>query len=74
MDRYVGLDAHAKTCTLAVLSRSGKRLRSMVVETNGRALVEAVKGVSGDVHLCLEEGTQSAGFTRFCLPTLASWW
>ena len=43
MDRYVGLDAHAKTCTLAVLSRSGKRLRSMVVETNGRALVEAVK-------------------------------
>jgi hypothetical protein len=58
MDRYVGLDAHGKTCTLAVLSRSGKRLRSMVVETNGRALVEAVKGISGDVHLCLEEGTQ----------------
>ena len=56
MDRYVGLDAHARTCTFAVMSPSGKRLKSMVVDTNGRALVEAVKGVCGDVHLCLETG------------------
>jgi len=68
MDRYVGLDAHAKTCTLAVLSRSGKRLRSMVVETNGRALVEAVKGIAGDIHLCLEEGTQSAWLHEILSP------
>jgi len=68
MDRYVGLDAHAKTCTLGVMSRSGKRLRSMVVETNGRALVEAVKGISGDVHLCLEEGTQSAWLHEILSP------
>jgi len=68
MDRYVGLDAHARTCTLGVLSRSGKRLSSMVVETNGRALVEAVKGVAGDVHLCLEEGTQSAWLHEILSP------
>jgi len=68
MDRYVGLDAHAKTCTIAVLSRSGKRLKSMVVETNGRALVDAVKGIAGDVHLCLEEGTQSAWLHEILSP------
>lgn len=68
MDRYVGLDAHAKTWTLAVLSRSGKRLKSLVVETNGQALVEAVKGISGDVHLCLEEGTQSAWLHEILSP------
>jgi transposase len=68
MDRYVGLDAHAKTCTLAVMSASGKRLKSMVVETNGRALVEAVKGIAGDVHLCLEEGTQSAWLHEILTP------
>jgi hypothetical protein len=68
MNRYVGLDAHAKTCTLAVVSRSGKRLKSLVVETNGHALVEAVKGIAGDVHLCLEEGTQSGWLHEILSP------
>ena len=31
------------------VSRSGKRLKSMVVETSERALVDAVKGIAGDV-------------------------
>jgi hypothetical protein len=35
MDRYLGLDGHARSCTLAVLGPSGKRLKSVVVETNG---------------------------------------
>ena len=38
MDRYIGLDAHASSCTLAVVGPSGKRLSSYVVETNARAL------------------------------------
>ena len=60
MERYVGLDSHARSCTLGVMSASGQRLKSLVVETNGRALIEAVRGIPGRVHLCLEEGTQSA--------------
>jgi len=60
MDRYVGVDAHAESCTLGVIGPSGKRLKSMVVETNGQALLEAVRSIPGRVHLCLEEGTQSA--------------
>jgi hypothetical protein len=34
MERYIGLDAHASSCTLAVVDASGKRLGSHVVETN----------------------------------------
>ena len=60
MDRYIGLDVHAVSCTLGVLGPSGKRLKSMVVETNGQALLEAVRSIPGRIHLCLEEGTQSA--------------
>jgi hypothetical protein len=56
MERYVGLDSHARSCTLGVMSAGGQRLKSLVVETNGRALVEAVRGMGGRVHLCLEEG------------------
>jgi len=39
MDRYIGLDAHASSCTLGVVSPSGKRLGHQVVETNAQALV-----------------------------------
>lgn len=59
MDRYVGLDAHASSCTLGVVGPSGKRLSSQVVETSARALIEAVRAVPGRRHLCLEEGTLS---------------
>jgi len=71
MDRYVGLDAHSQSCTLAVMGPSGKRLKSLVVETNGQALVEALRGIPGPIHLCLEEGTQSAWLHELLSPHVA---
>ncbi len=68
MDRYVGVDAHARSCTLAVMAASGKRIKSMVVETNGRALLEAVRSIGGRLHICLEEGTQSAWLYELLAP------
>jgi nicotinamidase-related amidase len=54
------LDAHAASCTLAIVSQTGKKLRDCPVETNGAALVEAIRAVAGHRHLILEEGTHSA--------------
>ena len=68
MERYIGLDAHAKSCTFGVISERGKRLKSGVVETNGRSLVEFVKTVPGRTHLCLEEGTQSGWLYEVLSP------
>lgn len=59
MDRYIGLDVHAQSCTFVVLNQKGKRLKETVVETNGWALVEFVRLIPGTRHLCVEEGTQS---------------
>jgi predicted NBD/HSP70 family sugar kinase len=41
MDKYIGLDVHATSCTAAVVDARGKRLGSHVIETNGQALVES---------------------------------
>jgi transposase len=60
MERYIGLDAHAPSCTIAVISQAGKRLKDFPVETNGQALVEAVRTIPGQKHLVFEEGLQSA--------------
>src|SRR5918911_85710 len=48
MDRYIGLDVHSQTCTLAVLGPTGP------------ALIQAVRAIPGPKHICIEEGTQSA--------------
>jgi hypothetical protein len=60
MKRYIGLDVHAVSCTFAVISEAGKRLRDFPVETNGQALVEAIRMIPGHKHLVFEEGLQSA--------------
>lgn len=60
MDRYIGLDVHSQSCTMAVVGPSGKRIGVRVVQTSGPELKEAIRNVPGTKHLCLEEGTQSA--------------
>ena len=47
MDTYIGLDAHASSCTLGVLGPGGKRLGSHVVETNAKALIEGLRSIPG---------------------------
>ena len=41
MERTIGMDVHAASCTLAVIPEKGRRLKDFPVETNGQALVKA---------------------------------
>lgn len=71
MERYLGLDVHAQSCTFSVISESGRELRREVVETNGQALVGFVKGVAGQLHLCVEEGEWSQWLYEILSPHVA---
>jgi len=59
MEKYIGLDAHIASCTLAIVGQSGRRLKSQVLETNAKVLVDFIRTIPGNRHLCLEEGTLS---------------
>ncbi len=71
MARYIGLDAHGKSCTFAVLGPSGRKLRTDVVETSGSSLVEYLRSIPGQRRLCLEEGTQSSWLYKLLEPHVA---
>jgi transposase len=71
MDRYIGLDVHAQTTTIVVMSPKGKHLSERVVETHGKTLVEAITGVGGMVHVCLEEGMHSEWVHEILLGRVA---
>jgi transposase len=68
MDRFIGLDAHSQTCTLAVMGTTGKRLQERVIETNAKVLIDAVRGVAGRRVLCTEEGTHSEWLYEILSP------
>ncbi|MFH2053274.1 MAG: transposase [bacterium] len=59
MDRYIGLDAHASSCTAAVLGPSGRKLQCQVLETNAKALIGFLQTIPKNRRLILEEGTHS---------------
>jgi hypothetical protein len=51
MDKYIGIDVHAASCTIAVVDARGKQTGSHVVATNGQEIVEcrrAIPVVSGN--------------------------
>ena len=71
MERYIGLDVHAASCTLVVLSSAGRQLRRDVVETNGRALIEYLRQIPGKLHVCLEEGEWSQWLVELLCPRVS---
>lgn len=71
MDRFVGLDVHSTSTTIAVVGPSGRHLNTSVVETNGRSLVEAMRLIPGDCHVCLEEGLQAEWVYETLKPHVA---
>lgn len=56
MDRYIGIDAHSESCTVVVMGPSGKRIKQQVIDTRARVLIDFLKGMAGDKHVCIEEG------------------
>ena len=71
MERYIGLDAHSQTCTLAVMGPTGRRLKEQTLETQGRLLIDFLRGVPGRKRLCLEEGTLSEWLCEILAPHVA---
>lgn len=68
MDVYAGLDVHATSCTAVLRNTGGKTTEQKVLATNGGELVQFFKAQRGRVHLCIEEGTQSAWLWEVLSP------
>lgn len=68
MQRFIGIDVHQASSTVAVVSDKGKRLKCTVVETNAAALVGLLKQLPGEKHICIEEGLQAAWLYEVLLP------
>jgi transposase len=58
--KYIGMDVHKETISIAVLNSSGKLVMECIIETKAITIVQLVQGLRGDLHVTLEEGTWAA--------------
>jgi hypothetical protein len=58
--KYIGMDVHKESISMAVRNAAGKVVMECVIETKASMILEFVDGLRGDVHVTFEEGTWAA--------------
>ena len=58
--KYIGMDVHQETISIAVMTADGKLVMESIVETKASTILQFVQGLHGDLHVTLEEGTWAA--------------
>ena len=59
-EKYIGMDVHQATISVAVMDAHGKLIMESLLETNAATIVEFIQGLHGTLSLTFEEGTSAA--------------
>jgi transposase len=55
--KYIGLDVHQATISVAVLDSTGKLVMEAILETKAETILQFIRGLRGSLHVTFEEGT-----------------
>jgi transposase len=69
--KYVGLDVHKASISIAVLDGDGKLLSEAIIKTETPAITDFFTGLSGAVHLTFEEGCHAQWLFDILQPLVA---
>src|ERR1700686_4864548 len=58
--KYIGLDVHQATISVAVLDSAGKLVMEAILETKAETILQFIHGLRGSLHVTFEEGTCAA--------------
>src|SRR5580700_8248005 len=69
--KYIGLDVHKESISIAVLNAAGKTVMESVIETKANTVLEFLHGLRGELQVTLEEGTSAAWLYDLLKPHVA---
>jgi transposase len=69
--KYIGLDVHKESISIAVLSAAGKIVMESVIETKANTILQFLRGLRGELQVTLEEGTSAAWLYDLLKPHVA---
>jgi hypothetical protein len=58
--KYIGLDVHQATISVAILDSAGKLVMEAILETKAETILQFVGGLRGSLQVTFEEGTCAA--------------
>src|ERR1700681_4858308 len=58
--KYIGMDVHRESISIAVLNSAGKIVLECVIETKANMILQFIDGLRGELHVTFEEGTWAA--------------
>jgi transposase len=59
-EKYIGMDVHQATISVAVMDGDGKLIMECLLETKAATILEFIQGLRGTLSLTFEEGTSAA--------------
>src|SRR5437016_2986330 len=59
-EKYIGMDVHQATISVAVMDTHGKLIMECLLETKAATIVEFIQGLHGTLSVTFEEGTSAA--------------
>ena len=69
--KYIDLDAHKSSISIAVLGATGKRIMEVAIETQAAALLDFIRGLRGTLYVASEEGACAAWLYALLAPQVA---
>ena len=69
--KYIGMDIHTETISIAVRNAVGKIVMECVIETKANTVLQFIHGLRGDLHVTFEEGTWAAWLYDLLKPHVA---
>jgi hypothetical protein len=58
--KYIGMDVHKESISIAVMNSAGKIVMECVIETKASTILQFIDGLHGDLRVTFEEGTWAA--------------
>jgi len=66
--KYIGLDVHQATISVAVLDSTGKPVMEAILETKAETILQFIHGLRGSLQVTFEEGTCTAWLYALLKP------
>jgi hypothetical protein len=58
--KYIGMDVHKESISMAVMNSAGKIVMECVIETKASTILQFIDGLRGNLRVTFEEGTWAA--------------
>ena len=58
--KYIGMDVHKESISIAVMNSAGKIVMECVIETKASTILQFIQGLRGELQVTFEEGTWAA--------------